>query len=199
MAKKTFFHRFWKAGCLLLGFAIFIATCSFVFLISKAASVAPRSFSIPQTEPSPTAPYILSAEQESLIDQFGYPDAFTIQFYNASISDQSQQEVRLEIWDYYREGQEITLLNGQLVDQIEIDIPPGALVPVPYRPEQFTGNMDAETALLASGLREYIKAPLETDGVPGGILLFGEQIALGFQDENLLYIESFALEEGEQP
>lgn len=199
MPKKTFLKRFWKAGCLFLGFAFINPSCAFAFLISKAASVAPRSISFIQTKPAPTTLYTLSAEQESLIDQLGYPDAFTIQFYSGNLPDQSQQEVRLEMWTYYLAGQEITLLNGQVIDRIEIDTPSGALAPALYRPEQFTGNMDADTALLASGLREYIRAPLETDGIPGGTLLFGEQIAFGFQDDNLSYVESFALEEGEQP
>jgi hypothetical protein len=199
MTTNPLIKRYYKAGCLILSFATFILCLTSVFAISKAASLAPRSFSIIQTEPPPGNLYVLSGEQQALIDQFGYPDAFTIQFYVDSLTDQSQQEVRLEIWTYYLAGQEITLLNGQVIDRFEIDIPYGALAPVPYRPEQFTGNMDADTALLASGLQEYIKAPLETESVPGGILLFGEQIVLGLKDDNLLYVEGFALEEGGQP
>jgi hypothetical protein len=139
--------------------------------------------------------YALSAEQQALVDQYGYPDGFTIQFYQESQPDHSQQEMRLEIWTYYQEGQEVTLLNGQVIEQSEIEPLSSTLTPMPYRPEQFTASMDADSALRAVGLQDYIQVPLETDDISGKTLFFGQQITFGFQEGDLLYVEGFSLEE----
>jgi hypothetical protein len=48
-------------------------------------------------------------------------------------------------------------------------------------------------------LQEYIRASLDTYDIPGGAILFGRQVAFGFQGDRLLYVESFALEGEQQP
>jgi hypothetical protein len=106
------------------------------------------------------------------------------------------QDFRLEIWTYNRTGKEITILNGKLVEQTEIEPAAASLLPMPYHPEQFASGMDATAVVSAANLGEYIRAPLDIEEteIDGGTLLFGQQIVFGFQGDDLRYVESFALE-----
>jgi hypothetical protein len=187
LSRKTIF----ASGCLALTLAILALGVVLVLVVVGVVSVTPRSVSVAQTQPPPSDAYPLSSEQQALIQELGYPDAFTLLFYQA---DQTDQAMRLEIWTYYQLGQEVTMLNGQVIEQDEIDAIAGPLAQAPYRPEQFIGGMDFDAALQASRLEEYLQVPVEPTGIPGGTLLFGQQIALGFQDETLAYVESFALD-----
>ena len=186
-------------GGLVAVLSLFILGGIFILVMVKGVLVAPRSLSFQHSEPAPSDAYQLSPEQQALVDQIGYPDAFTILFYQDAQTDGSPQDVRLEVWTYYQTGQEVTLVNGQIIEQTAVESLPAASSPLPYRPEQFNADMDNQAVLRAAGLREYISAPLETDGLPGGKLFFGQQIAFGFQDDRLAYVESFPGESEAQP
>lgn len=186
-------------GCLILSLSVFVLGIGIVLVVIGGMTVAPRSFIFVQAGSPPADLYTLSAEQQALVDELGHPDTFTILFYDQGLAGENQQETRLEIWTYYQAGQEVTLLNGQVVERVDVERLPVSLAPVRYRPEQFAAGMDRQAVLRASGLEAYISAPLDTEGVPGGGLLFGEQVVFGFQDESLAYVESFTAESAVLP
>jgi hypothetical protein len=197
MTIKTDLKKHWKAGCVLAGIVFIFLAALFMLGLNKLADITPRSYSIAPAESPPEAAYTLSNEQKGLLAELGYPEAFSLHFYQDDLAEPLQAGMRLEIWTYYQAGQEVTLLNGQVIERV--DIATSTVIGAPYHPEQFSETMGADLALKAAGLHEYMRAPLDTYDIPNGAILFGRQVAFGFQGDHLLYVESFALEGEQQP
>lgn len=178
-----------------------VIALGFIFVLGLINSVSssPRVFSIEPIDSQPGDPYAPTEEQQALLKQLGPPDTFMLLFYQDGQADQNQSDVRLEIWTYYVARQEVTMLDGRIIDQIQIEALSEPLASMPYHPAQFKAGMDINEALRASNLREYLRAPLEDEEVQNGTLIFGEQVAMGFQDGKLSYVESFPLAKEEQP
>jgi len=138
--------------------------------------------------------YVLTSAQEALLEEVGYPEAFTILFYEEEAVDASLQDVRLETWQYYSRGVGYTFINGELVgeDSIELEGSPG-LDLLPYTPDQFWSYMNLEQVLAAAGLDTYVEIPLEKEFLEDADLYYGEALTFGMKDGELRYIEALAL------
>jgi hypothetical protein len=140
--------------------------------------------------------YALSPGQENALLSHGYPEAFTILFYEEETPQQDIQTVRLETWEYYTLGIGLTFINGELVseDPIEWDsqVP---VIPAPYTPEQFSAFMNLEDVIAAGGIQSYIEVPLNKELMDKGVLYYAESLSFGLQEDQLVYIEALALTE----
>ncbi|MDW7656812.1 MAG: hypothetical protein SCM11_06525 [Bacillota bacterium] len=136
-----------------------------------------------QYETEPFEPYVLSADQQGVIAEFGNPHGFVILF-----ATQGRQET----WFYYDEGLVLDFLGG-----IEIQRAPDktlvglSTARTPYAPHNFTSKMTPGTALSVAELDRFLVDPLQDELVENGTLYFGEGIALGFVDDGLCYVETF--------
>jgi hypothetical protein len=157
---------------------------------------APKLIEVRDSRPLASEPYTLSPEQETNLNSYGYPEAFTILFYEEETPDQGVQPVRLETWDYYTLGIGLTFINGELIaeDPLEVD-DPGLLAPLPYTPEQFSAFMSLDDVIAAAGIESYIEVPLDKELMDEGILYYADSLSFGLQDNQLVYIEALALTE----
>jgi hypothetical protein len=91
---------------------------------------------------------------------------------------------------------DLTFLNGALVETVEISDPEVGLLPVPYRPEQFTAGMSFQQVVDATGLDTAVVIPLEPELVSEGEVYFAEQLILGLKGRRLQYVEALPLAHG---
>jgi hypothetical protein len=144
------------------------------------------------------SPHTLSSDQQNVIDRFGYPEAFSILFYEEEQVGGSRVDVRFETWSYYTSAVEYTFVNGnqEAEDSLEVELV-GDLHPIPYHPEQFVAYMSLDEVIASAGLETYLVLPLEKELVEGGEVYYGDELTFGLKDDELLYVEALALELGE--
>ncbi len=149
--------------------------------------VKPKSLTLSQ--------FTLSSDQLDVIDRLGYPEAFSILFYEEEQVDGSLRDVRFETWGYYTFGMEYTFVNGvqEAEDFLEVELA-GDLHPIPYRPEQFVAYMSLDEVIASAGLETYMVIPLEKEFVEGGKVYYADELTFGLKDGELLYVEALALE-----
>lgn len=157
---------------------------------------APKIIEVLEPPSAADEVYTLSSQQESGLGSYGYPEAFTILFYEEETPGQGVKTVRLETWEYYSLGIGLTFINGELVseDLLEIDAL-GTLAPLPYTPEQFWAFMSLEEVIAAAGIDTYIEVPLHKELMEEGVLYYANSLSFGLQDDQLVYVEALALVE----
>ena len=155
---------------------------------------APKIIEVQESGSLLQDPYTLSSEQEEHLFAYGYPEAFTILFYEEETLAGGVAPVRLETWDYYTQSIGLTFINGELVaeDPIEVD-DPGTLYPLPYYPEQFSAFMSLDEVIAAAGIETYVEIPLEKEFLKDGVVYYAQSLTFGLKDNELLYIEALAL------
>ncbi len=139
-------------------------------------------------------PYTLSPEQETQLFSRGYPEAFTILFYEEETLDGGIELVRLETWEYYSQAVALTFINGKLIaeDPIAMD-DLGTLAPLPYYPEQFEAFMSLDEVVAAAGIDSYVEIPLEKEFLKDGVIYYANALSFGFVNDELRYIEALGL------
>jgi hypothetical protein len=147
--------------------------------------------------PSAAQSYSLSEDQSGIIDQYGYPDSFTITFYDEEFDPNYDGEVRDETWRYYSSGIEFDFYNGLLMYTNPIPDPPTRWVVLPYRPEQFTAYSDLETILASAQITDFIEFPLEKELINNGKLYYASGLTFGTVDGRLIYVETIMMQEDE--
>jgi hypothetical protein len=141
-------------------------------------------------------PYQLSSPQEEQLFSHGYPEAFTILFYEEENLAGGIDTVRLETWDYYSQGMGLTFINGELVAEDAIDAQGiGNLDPLPYYPEQFNAFMNLDEVIAAAGIENYIEIPLGKEFLEDGTVYYAYALTFGLKNDELMYIEALALSE----
>jgi hypothetical protein len=140
------------------------------------------------------APYTLSSTQKEKILNIGYPEAFTILFYEEKSIGGEIQTVRLETWDYYTLGIGLVFINGDLIaeDPLEVEII-GSLDSLPYFPEQFSAFMSLDDVVASAGLETYAEIPLDKNFLDGGVSYFADSLTFGLKNDELYYIEALAV------
>jgi hypothetical protein len=133
--------------------------------------------------------YPLSAGQQAVVDRLGYPQSFTLLFFQ-----EAGEDVRLETWSYYGAGTEFTFRNGELMSETALDLSVGQLEPLPYRPDSFVAYMSLDQVVAAAGLDRYLIIPVEKAMVDKAQVYLAEQLAFGLQDGELVSVETLALE-----
>lgn len=134
----------------------------------------------------------LSADQQSLVNDFGYPDLFRLM----EVDDLDGLPARYEYWSYLKGNITYLFRNGVFLSATHESYPSGGVLPVPYRPEQFILG-ESESAIVDSLRQEDVGSFAVGDGfLPGGTLVAGDRLLLGFFDERLVYVETFATTAG---
>jgi hypothetical protein len=193
-AKKPLIRRL---GCVAVGVLAVLgvagaAVLAFVLIGVRAYNTSPRLIGN-ITPPEVAIPsYTLSEAQQAVVSAHGYPDSFTILFYE----DENGADARQETWTYSADRAAYTFHNGALDGEMELPAV-GEVMAAPYRPEQFTAYMSLDQMLAATGIAEYMVWPLEDELIPGGESFFGDQITFGMLDGELLYVEAVAFATGE--
>jgi len=192
--KKKRGWAFLGLGCGCLVFVIIVIVGIFLYAGWLGYKEAPMIVEVQESSPQLQDPYTLSPVQEEELFTYGYPEAFTILFYEEETVGGGTAPVRLETWDYYTQGIGLTFINGDLIaeDPIEIDNV-GTLDPLPYYPEQFSAFMSLEEVIAAAGIDTYVEIPLEKEFLEGGIVYYANALTFGLKDDELVYIEALAV------
>ena len=192
--KKKRSWVFLGLGCGCLVFVIFVIVGIYLYAGWLGYKEAPMIVEVQESSPQFQDPYVLSPAQEEELFSYGYPEAFTILFYEEETVGGGVSTVRLETWDYYTQGIGLTFINGDLIaeDPIEID-DVGTLDPLLYFPEQFEAYMSLEEVIAAAGIDSYVEIPLDKDFLEGGVSYFANSLTFGLKNDELLYIEALAL------
>jgi len=185
---------FFGLGCGCLIFVIIVTVGIYLYAGWLGYKEAPLIVEVQESSPQLHDPYSLSPAQEEELFSYGYPEAFTILFYEEETVGGGIATVRLETWDYYTQGIGLTFINGELIaeDPIEIDNV-GSLDPLPYYPEQFSAFMSLEEVISAAGINTYVEIPLDKEFLEGGVSYYANSLTFGLKNDELLYIEALAL------
>lgn len=147
-----------------------------------------------QVEPPAQAPYTLSTEQQQLVDEIGYPDSFTLLFYQDLDEQDQAYDIRFECWHYGTAGRDIVFVNGEKISDEPAEAPESELVAAPYRPEQFAASMSLKDVLASTGILEYVRAAADPDLVTSGEVFFVNQLTFGMKAGRLMTVETVPLE-----
>jgi len=164
------------AGALALAARSAMATSS--RLVTGAAPAAPT-----------WAPHPLGSDHAVTIREHGIPQAFTLLFY-----EEDGTPVRAETWSYYDQGLEIDFVDGELQGERASGIAAGDVIPVPYRPDQFSAFMTLAEVLASAQIDHYLVMPLENELLEGGEIYYADEIMFGLKDGRLRYVQVLALE-----
>lgn len=125
----------------------------------------------------------------TVLEEMGPPDAFTIEF-----QELEGQVVRWETWSYFDFNTQFDFIDGELLWTVELEeVEDGSIYAHWYHPLDFQAGMsqaEVESLLLDQELLEVDLGALDLEG---GLLLAGDQILLGFQDDQLAYVETVIL------
>ena len=181
-------------GCGCLIFVIIIIVGIYLYAGWLGYKEAPMIVEVQEYSPQLQDPYTLSSAQEEQLFTYGYPEAFTILFYEEETTAGGAAPVRLETWDYYTQGIGLTFINGELIAEDPIEIEDlDTLDPLPYFPEQFEAYMSLEEVIAAAGIDSYVEIPLDKEFLEGGVSYFANSLTFGLKNDELLYIEALAL------
>jgi len=147
-----------------------------------------------QGEPPAQAPYTLSAEQQQLVGEIGYPESFTLLFYQDLDEQDRVYDIRFECWHYGAGGRDIVFVNGEKISDEPAEAPEYALVAAPYRPEQFSASMRLKDVLASTGILEYVRAAADPALVASGDAYFTSQLTFGMKAGRLMAVETVPLE-----
>jgi hypothetical protein len=151
-----------------------------------------------QLHPSTAQQYTLSADQEAVVSQLGYPDSFTITFYQEEFNPVYSGDVRDEIWRYYGTAIAYTFYNGKLERQESIPDAPTNFLKPQYNPDQFVAYASLKTVLSSNTIPDYFELPLEKELVNHGKLYYAPGLTFGLVKDRLIYVETISMEiEGE--
>lgn len=130
----------------------------------------------------------LSGDQQSLVDDFGYPDVFRLM----EVDDLDGHPARYEYWTYFKGNITYLFREGMFLSATDESYPEGGVQPVPYRPEQFMLGESAQDVVNRLGLEDVGSFAIGNELLPGGELVASDRLLLGFLDERLAYVETFA-------
>jgi hypothetical protein len=155
----------------------------------------PRIVNLPNSGSSGESDYTLSIDQQKTIEELGYPDAFTIYFYQNNPGAGYDQGIRFESWTYYKKKLMLTFQDGEPTSQETIDSALDNILPVPYRPEQFATFMSLNRLIKSTGIQQYLILPLEPEIVRDGQVFYADQLTFGMKNDRLMFVETLVLTE----
>jgi len=131
-----------------------------------------------------------------VLNYLGRPDAFDI-----SVVEVEGGQVRLESWRYFYFGTRIDFVDGEAVWTYDLEpVPEGTIFAAWYDPLTFESGMGVQEAsqLIASSSPagaepESLSLAEGGEGLENGVMLVGDQILLGFDGDQLVYVETVAL------
>lgn len=166
------------------------------FALSAAALACNLPGTDSQPPPTPTEMTLDAALQiepedarPEVLRLMGEPDAFTLEW-----QELEGQLVRWEEWSYFDQQTRFDFLDGELLWTIDIPAAPdGSLFAHFYDPLEFTDGMTLEAVHILLSDQILEQAPLDEVEIPGGLVLIGDQILLGFDNGNLVSVQTLAL------
>jgi hypothetical protein len=134
----------------------------------------------------------LDDNRQQVLDQMGPPDVFRITF-----QPLNGTQVRQEEWSYFDDQTRFDFINGTLVSTIDINaVPDLSINASTYNPLNFTDAMTIEEVQTLLKDQQLTQVDLADYGVPAGFALAGDQILLGFDAGELVYVRTFELVPG---
>jgi hypothetical protein len=123
------------------------------------------------------------------LDLLGAPDAFALQW-----QELNGQTVRWEEWSYFDFESRFDFVDGELLWTMDIDpAADGSIYAHAFSPLDFEAGMSvAEVQAMLPDI-SMARMPLEEADIPGGLMLAGDQILLGFDQDELVYVQTFIL------
>jgi len=129
-------------------------------------------------------------ERTDTLEYLGAPDAFTLQW-----QELQGQIVRWEEWSYFDFESRFDFVDGVMLWTLDIDpAPSGSIYAHLFNPLEFEFGM---TMTEVQGMLPDItmtEIALDEADIPGGVFLVGDQILLGFDEDELVYVQTFILE-----
>ena len=162
-----------------------------LFTLLLLSSCGGREMSLEEALAEP-----LVDDRPFVLHYLGRPDAFDI-----SIVQVEGGQVRLESWRYFYFGTRIDFVDGEAVWTFDLEpVPEGTLFAAWFDPLSFETGMGVEETfqLIASSSpagAEPVVIDLKEagEGFEEGLMLVGDQIMLGFEGDQLVYVETIAL------
>jgi len=185
-------------GCLILGLIgltvlVFFAVVYAVYAIRTTADEPVLVTGVEIEKIQPPGFYSLSAQQQDVLSQNGYPDSFLILFYDKTMPNGQRGAIREESWYYHQSGYEVIYRNGEKYTETEQPPEAGDLFRTEYRPEMFIRKMVMEEVLAAAGQDTYLEDPIEKTLLVNADLYFTRGLVFGMSDGELRYLETFPL------
>lgn len=149
-----------------------------------------------QPEASTDTHVPLTAQQEALLLDIGYPDAFDI----IEMDGPDGAAHRYETWRYFRQNTAFVFLDGKFRYDAWEEYPPSGVIPVTVSPDLFPLGISKQAVMDRFDNREWETFTNNAFREIGLEFLVSEQIILGFEEARLVYVETIALpaEEGTQ-
>jgi len=135
-------------------------------------------------------------DRPGVLEYLGPPDAFDI-----SIVEVEDGQVRKESWRYFQYGTRVDFVDGEAIWTIEIDpMPEDTFFAAWYDPLSFKAGMNVSEvsqviaeASPAEAEPEQISLTQGGEDLADGNMLVGDQIIVGFDQGQLVYVETIAL------
>lgn len=127
--------------------------------------------------------------RHEIISQLGPPDAFSLEW-----QELEGRQIRWEEWSYFDFRSRFDFVDGELVWTLDIEPAPDGSVyahafdPLAFQPAMSLAEVKTELPDLS-----FTEFPLEEADIPGGTLVAGDQILLGFDQDELVYAQTFIL------
>jgi hypothetical protein len=130
----------------------------------------------------------LSQQQQLLIDEFNWPDSFTI----LEADDEQGEHVRFETWIYFQGKITYTFFDGVFHVEGDVETLPAGFIPTPHHPDQFP--LGASPDQIQALLPDHSLVPIENSEAiqPGAQMYVAQQLVLGFLDNRLFYVDALA-------
>ena len=134
----------------------------------------------------------LEDNREQVLRQMGPPDVFKITF-----QDLNGTRVRQEEWSYFDDQSRFDFINGALLWTIDLaSVPDTSVNASTYDPLTFTDGMTVDEVQSLLSDQQLMQVELADYGVPGGLVMAGDQILLGFEAGKLVSVRTFELVQG---
>lgn len=192
------------AACLQGGILVVLISLSVVLCLSGILLIigfqqvdrSPKIIELGERQDKNIKPAALSAQQNALVKEIGWPQSFAVLFYTVDGETGENIDVRDEIWTYYDLQKTYQFINGNLTGESPLPGESPFSEPIPYKPDQFSPYMGLDQVLSAAGLDRYLELPLEDEIVPGSRLYYAHMLTFALQDGKLRYVETLAIEKG---
>lgn len=125
----------------------------------------------------------------TMLEKMGAPDTFSIRF--ESVED---QVVRWETWSYFDYQSAMDFVDGELLWTVDLDpVPDGSLYAHYYNPQDFRAHMSPDEVRQLLDWQQLEEIDLGEADLENGLVLIGDQIMLGFDQDRLVYVETLIL------
>lgn len=159
-------------------------------LIDLVSQVSPFSQQMTLEEALTVTP---EDRRPTVLEEMGAPDTFTVHFQTLE-----GETVRYETWSYFDFQSRFDFIDGELLWTAELEpLSDGSLFPHYYDPAHFQAGMTVDEVRELLGGEELLEIDLAEGDIPGGLGLVGDQILLGFDRGQLVYVETLALSPAE--